>query len=206
MCAVPPARTPNEHDRQRKLHAAHLFALRAGPYFIAVVGAYLVLIGTLAGMPEAEAIATTVLGAIACVTAGVVTRADKVEVAERRVKASLTPIRDLDPGEWALAVTTPPEPALAVLPAEPRRLPPGPALTTKVPTVVELLTSAVAAGWSVAQTTGTTHATLTKTNVPQGRHVNAGDTLTLQVPTDRLFDPVPANVWDRLVDAGFPQQ
>jgi hypothetical protein len=94
---VPPS-DPNEPER--KLHRAHPFGLRGGPFFLAAIGVYLVLIGTLAGKPEAEAIATTPLGVVACVTAGVVTRAGSLQVDKGSVKAALAPVVDLDPGEW----------------------------------------------------------------------------------------------------------
>jgi len=97
----------------------------------------------------------------------------------------------LDPERFGLMISTDQRPALP--------------LGGSSPTGAEVVASAVAAGWTVAHTTGGAHLTLTKTNIkPTDRSVfSPGDTITALVPIDDLAAPVPRTLIARLLGAGL---
>ena len=182
---------PSESN-DRAPHLAHQVALRGTPYFLALLGLYLVLIGTLGGLSEAQAITVTVLGVIVCVAAGTITRADELKVSRDGVEAKMTPMLALDSRKMGLQVG-----AAQVVVSEPQ-----PA-TSDAPTLLDVIQYAVQAGWFIGQTMGSGHLTLTKVNMPEWPGGSAGDTLTVLVPTTRLMDAPPPDILDRLASAGL---
>jgi hypothetical protein len=71
---------------------------------------------------------------------------------------------------------------------------------------LQLLNSAEAAGWTVARTTGARSVTLGKTILQPPAGSNrfiAGDTVTVTIPVDDLYLPVPPHVAATMEAAGF---
>jgi hypothetical protein len=176
--------TERQLVRDRPVARLHVIALRAGPFILWLLSLYLILVGTLGGKPETESITMTVVGAVIAVTGAAITRAESLKVGKEGVEATMTSLLALDPERFGVVISTDQRPALP--PAE------------SSPTGAEVVASAVAAGWTVAHTTGAAHLTLTKTNIKP-----TASTITVQVPINELAAPVPRTLITTLLGAGL---
>ncbi len=183
--------TERQLVRDRPVARLHVIALRAGPFILWLLSLYLILVGTLGGKPETESITMTVVGAVIAVTGAAITRAESLKVGKEGVEATMTSLLALDPERFGVVISTDQRPALP--PAE------------SSPTGAEVVASAVAAGWTVAHTTGAAHLTLTKTNIKPtaSSAFSPGDTITVQVPINELAAPVPRTLITTLLGAGL---
>lgn len=182
---------PPPEDRKAGLHDAHLYALRAGPFLVALIGIVLVGLGAFLDKPEAVSITMLVLGAAMVVTGGVLPRVNTLKLGTAGVElGDMTSILMLDRDEvgYKRRITQ----ASAGDPASP-----------ETPTFGTVLAAASAARWSVAKASGSSHLTLTKTMLPQSGRFNLGDSVTVNVPVDRLEAPVPVELWATLQAAGL---
>lgn len=185
-----------------RVHRAHLWAVRAAPFFLALLGVWLVGVGTLGSRSEAQSIAAVVLGVVVAVAAATVTRADELKVSRDSVEARMTPLLALDRDEVAVVVGERREiERVEVERAGDGRI-----------TLAAVLHAAVHAGWAVGQpgdvglSDVTDHITLTKTGIdpPAGSlHLARGDTVTVLVPALALNAPAPANLLASLAEAGL---
>ena len=107
------------------------------------------------------------------------------------IEAKLSSIAGLDPAGYAVTFRA----------AEP--LPVGKPQIGNLTTVAELIAAAPAVGWAVAQTTGASHATLTKLIRDERPGYVRGDVVTVSVPTHSLVSPVPMHVLRTLAGVGF---
>lgn len=182
---------PLPKDREAGLHSAHLYALRAGPFLVALIGVVLVGLGAFLNKPEVVSTTMLVLGAAMVVTGGVLPRVNTLKLGVAGVEfGGLTSILMLDRDEvgYKRRIT----PAIAGNPA-----------SSETPTFGMVLVAASAARWSVAKALGSSHLTLTKTGLPQSDRFNLGDSVTINVPIDRLEALVPIELWATLQVAGL---
>ena len=173
------------------LHQAHLIALRAGPFFLGVLGLGLLITAVFATKSDALSITMLILGGVLSIAAATVTRANELKMTKDGIEAKLSSIAGLDPAGYAVTFRA----------AEP--LPVGKPQIGNLTTVAELIAAAPAAGWAVAQTTGASHATLTKLIRDERPGYVRGDVVTVSVPTHSLVSPVPMHVLRTLAGVGF---
>lgn len=173
------------------VHQAHLIALRAGPFFLGVLGLGLLITAVFATKSDAVSITMLILGGILSVAAATVTRADELIMTKGGIKAKMSPIAGLDPASYAVTFR-----ATEPLSSEKPQI-------GNSTTVAELIAAAPAAGWTVAQTTGISHATLAKLIRDERPGFARGDVVTVSVPTDSLLSPVPMHVLRTLAGVGF---
>jgi hypothetical protein len=173
------------------LHQAHLVALRAGPYFLGVLGLCLLIAAVFATKSDALSITMLILGGTLSIAAATVTRADELKMTKDGIEAKMSSIAGLDRASYAVTFRA----------AEPLSV--GKPQISNSTTVAELIAAAPAAGWIVAETTGTSHVTLTKLIRDERPGFVRGDVVTVSVPTDSLLSPVPMHVLRTLSGVGF---
>jgi hypothetical protein len=159
-----------------------------------LIAFYLVGIGTLGGKPTTEAVSSQILGVVLALAGAVLTRAEQLGRKQDGVTAKSRSISDLDCG---IAVSVAPGPARAGVRSIDR-----PATMT----ILQLLNVAEAAGWTVARTTGARSVLLSKILLQPPAGSNrfvAGDTVTVTIPVDDLYSPVPPHVAATMDAAGL---
>jgi hypothetical protein len=162
-----------------------------------LIALYLVAIGTLGGKPTTEAVTSQILGVVLAIAGALLTGADQLNASEECVSTTLSPTSDLDRG---IAVSVAPGPTRTTGIRSIDR----PATATA--TILQLLNTAEASGWTVARTAGARDVTLSKTILQPPAGSNrfvAGDTVTVTIPVDDLHSPVPPHVAATMEAAGF---
>jgi hypothetical protein len=180
---------------ERRLHPAHLLALRAAPYVLWAAAAYLILVGTLVSEAESGVVTSQVLGSMLAIAGTVVTRAEELDVKKDGLRAKLQSIRDLD-RDIVVSVKPGVEAPVKVRGEDPE---------TRT-TVSQLLEAARAAGWTVGWPNDGSRVALsgpvTRQGAARGQFVR-GDFIEVSFPYDGPVDPVPQRVIATLEAAGF---
>lgn len=156
-----------------------------------MLGLGLLITAVFATKSDALSITMLVLGGILSIAAATVTRADELKMTKDGIEAKMSSIAGLDRAGYAVTFRA----------SEP--LPVGKPQIGNSTTVAELIAAAPAAGWTVAQTNGTRHATLTKLIRDERPGFVRGDLVTVSVPTDSLLSTVPVHVLRTLAGVGF---
>lgn len=159
------------------MHMAHIWAIRGGPYFLGVLGTFMVVCGVFAGPSDAVDVSLVTVGAFTVVSGAVLPRTTRnFEVSTSGLKADLLEVPDIDPG---------PSGALLV-----RSLPVGRVegadelMHSEMPSVADVLAEASRQGWTVARTAGG-HASITKFAVEPSDAARPGDLVTVVLPENQ---------------------
>jgi hypothetical protein len=171
-----PGNLPAEQGRAP--HSVHLWAVRVAPYFLMMLGLFMVLAGALAHHSDAVAVALITLGAFLAVAGAVISRvAGDLKVGTTGVVAGLDSLRSFDP-KRDFVLTGP-------------------------PTMQEILDTALRSGWTESRTLAR-HALLTKLIREPSGPFAAGDTVSVTLPTSDLDQQVSRHLLETLAAAGFP--